>query len=136
MIVVDTNIIAYLLIQGDQTSQAKSLFERDKEWVAPSFWRIEFLNVLTGYARYQRLSFEDVRSIWKNSFHLSHLHEEPVESGHALELALKYKITGYDALFVALAENIGTTCVTQDKALRRAVPRLTASLDEFLSSKG
>ncbi len=132
MIVVDTNILAYLLIEGDQTEKVQRLLARDPHWTAPSFWRIEFLNVLLNYARYQKVSPKAVKSIWESSFHLSHLREEAVEAGQALDLALKHKITGYDALFAALAQNLKTVCVTQDKALRKAVPHLTVSLDEFL----
>lgn len=132
VIVVDTNILAYLLIKGDQTEKARRLLDRDRDWAAPSFWRIEFLNVLVNYAHYQNLTFKEVKPIWEASFHLAHLREEAVEAGHALDLAMEHKITGYDALFVALAQGLKTVCVTQDKALRKAVPHLTASLDEFL----
>jgi predicted nucleic acid-binding protein len=134
LIVVDTNIIAYLLVRGEWTGQTRLLLERDSVWVAPSFWRIEFLNVLMNYARWGKLSTEDVRAIWKNSFHLNHLREEAVESDQALELAVKYKISGYDALFVALAQSHRIVCVTQDKALHKAVPHLTIGLEEFLKS--
>jgi predicted nucleic acid-binding protein len=132
LIVVDTNIIAYLIIQGEQTEKARLLLSREPKWAAPSFWRIEFLNVLMNYARYQKTPSDDVRAIWKASFHLAHLREESIEAGQALELAMKHEISGYDALFVALAKNLGTVCVTQDKALRKAVPHLTATLDDFL----
>jgi len=133
MIVVDTNILAYLLIEGDRTEKVRRLLDYDRDWLAPSFWRIEFLNVLLNYAKYQNVPAKNVKIIWETSFHLSHLREEAVEAGQALDLALKHKITGYDALFVALAQNLKTVCVTEDKALRKAVPHLTASLDELLN---
>lgn len=132
MIVVDTNIIAYLLIQGEQTPLVQRLMERDSQWVAPSFWRIEFLNVLTNYSRHLKMPPEDVRRIWNASFQLPHLREEGVEPRQALDIALAHKISGYDALFMALAQNLKTVCVTQDKGLRKAVPRLTSTLSEFL----
>jgi len=134
VIVVDTNILAYLLIEGDQTVKVRQLLDRDPHWVAPSFWRIEFLNVLLKYARHQSLAPKPVKDIWEASFHLSQLREESVEAGKALDLALKHKITGYDALFVTLAQNLKTVCVTEDKALRKAVPHLTISLDDILKT--
>ena len=132
LIVVDTNIIVYLLIRGEWTAKALLLMDRDPEWIAPSFWRIEFLNVLMNYARPGKLTAGDVRAIGKNSFQLAHLREEPVEGDQALELALKYKISGYDALFLSLAQDHQTLCITQDKALRKAAPHLTKSLEEYL----
>jgi predicted nucleic acid-binding protein len=132
LIVVDTNILAYLLIEGDYTAQAKRLLGRDTQWAAPSFWRVEFLNVLMNYSRHQNLPPADVRGIWKASFQLAQLREEAVEAGEALELALRYKLSGYDALFAALAHSLNTVCVTQDKAFRKALPALTVTMDEFL----
>ncbi len=132
MIAVDTNIIAYLLIKGENTPKAMALLDRERDWVVPSFWRIEFLNILVNYSRHQKMPAEDIRAVWKASFQLSHLREEPVEGDQALDLALRHKISGYDALFVALAKTLGMVCVTCDKALRKAVPQLTVGLDEYL----
>ena len=132
MIVVDTNIVAYLLIQGEQTPMARKLLGHDSEWRLPSFWRIEFLNVLLNYSRHQKLPSEDVHKIWEASFGLPHLRDEGVEPSQALETALSHRISGYDALFIALAQNLKTVCVTQDKALRKAVPQLTVTLEELL----
>lgn len=46
MIVVDTNVIAYLMINGEFTDRAKKVFMKDPEWVAPVLWKYEFLNIL------------------------------------------------------------------------------------------
>jgi predicted nucleic acid-binding protein len=132
LIVVDTNIIAYLLIQGERTPLTRKLVSHDPQWVAPSFWRIEFLNVLMNYSRHLKMPPDDLRRIWDSSFQVPHLREEGVEPQQALDAAIAYKISGYDALFLALAQNLKTVCITQDKALRKAAPRLTASLEEFL----
>src|SRR5258708_13121158 len=106
LIVVDTNIIAYLLIHGEQTLMAKKLLDQDSRWHAPSFWRIEFLNVLMNYSRQQKLPPGDIHNIWKASFQLPHLRDEGVEPGRALDVALSYQITAYDALFVPLPQDL------------------------------
>ena len=51
MIVVDTNIIAYLYLPTDLTGQAERLLESDPEWAVPVLWRSEFRNVLALYLR-------------------------------------------------------------------------------------
>ncbi len=38
MIVVDTNIIAYLYLQGEHTAQAEKVLQKDSEWMAPLLW--------------------------------------------------------------------------------------------------
>lgn len=63
MIVVDTNIIAYLYLQGEHTVQAEKVLQKDSEWMAPPLWRSEFRNVLAFYLRQENLSLDDARAI-------------------------------------------------------------------------
>ena len=58
MIVVDTNVIAYLLLGGEKTSGARSVFKRDSKWAAPLLWRSEFRSVLAMFIRKGKLPSE------------------------------------------------------------------------------
>ncbi len=51
MIVVDTNVIAYLWLPGARTAAAERLVKKDSDWNAPLLWRSEFRNVLAGCLR-------------------------------------------------------------------------------------
>ena len=57
MIVVDTNVICYLLMPGERTAAAERLYRADPEWIAPRLWLDELLNVL---ATSERQAFLDV----------------------------------------------------------------------------
>src|ERR1700686_2819764 len=46
MLLVDTNIVAYLLIYGDYTEGAQQLCLRDSDWRSEAFLFVEFTNVL------------------------------------------------------------------------------------------
>jgi predicted nucleic acid-binding protein len=46
MIVVDTNVMAHLLIPGQCTESAKKLFLLDPKWVTSPLWPSEIRNVL------------------------------------------------------------------------------------------
>ena len=63
MIVVDSNILAYLYLPGEFTAAAEALLEREPEWAAPPLWRSEFRNILAGYVRRKMLSFEQACSL-------------------------------------------------------------------------
>ncbi len=49
MIVVDTNVIAYLYLSNERSQQVERLLEKDSEWAAPLLWRSELRNVLALY---------------------------------------------------------------------------------------
>lgn len=51
MVVVDTNVLAYPLIVGDQTAAAQALFARDADWRGESFILVELSNLLATYVR-------------------------------------------------------------------------------------
>lgn len=50
MIVVDSNVIAYLYLQGEHTAAAERLLLHEPDWAAPALWRSEFRNILADSA--------------------------------------------------------------------------------------
>ena len=67
MIVVDTNVLAYLLLPGERTEQAERVFHRDPVWAAPLLWRSELRNVLAVYMRQGRLSLDQALQLMDNA---------------------------------------------------------------------
>jgi predicted nucleic acid-binding protein len=51
-----------------------------------------------------------------------------VEHAHALEIAMQFGLSAYDARFIALAQKMKTRLVTEDKKLQATVPTWTISL--------
>jgi predicted nucleic acid-binding protein len=58
MIVVDTNIIAYLYLTSERSRQAEQALRKDPQWATPLLWRSEFRSVLALYLRRKLLSLE------------------------------------------------------------------------------
>ena len=63
MIIVDTNVIAYLYFPGHFTAASEALLEQDQDWAAPVLWRSEFRNVLGGYMRRGLMSAEQAMRV-------------------------------------------------------------------------
>lgn len=133
MVVVDTNILAYLLIEGDRTVDAQALFRRDAEWRSEGFVLIEFSNILATYQRSGALS----RSVTEGMLATA---ERVVTGlvnlphGRALKLAAEFSVSAYDARFLGAAQNLEVRLVTEDARLRAAAPALTRSLAEALAA--
>jgi predicted nucleic acid-binding protein len=62
MIVVDTNVVAYLLLGGEKTGEARMVFHKDPTWAAPLLWRSEFRNDCEFVALAQQLDVPLVTS--------------------------------------------------------------------------
>lgn len=128
MIVVDTNIIAYLLLPYEYSPQADALYKRDPDWAAPIFWRSEFRNLLAGYLRRTTLTFDEVVKVQAEAEALLAGNEHEVDSRRVLELVRDSDCTAYDCEFVAIAMLLGVKLVTMDKKRLEAFPKHTIPL--------
>lgn len=128
MIVVDSNVLAYLYLPGDHTARAEALLERDPDWAAPVLWRSEFRNILAGYMRRKTLTFDQACNLQTEAESLLAGSEFEVDSWTVLELVRDSDCSAYDCEFVALAIKLDTKLVTVDKKLLRAFPTRAAAL--------
>lgn len=128
MIVVDTNVLAYLYLPGDRTADAEALLERDPEWAVPVLWRSEFRNILAGYMRRKTLTFDQASSLQSEAESLLSGAEFEVDSRTVLELVRDSDCSAYDCEFIALATKLNTKLVTADKKLLRSFPTRTIAL--------
>src|SRR5689334_8566969 len=106
MIVVDTNVVAYWLIEGEHTESARRALARDAEWVAPSFWRSEFRNTLIRYVRRGDFSLSHALLLQNNAQEFMAGREYGVDSERVLQLAHESGRSAYDCEFVALADHL------------------------------
>lgn len=128
MIVVDSNVLAYLYLPGQHTAAAEELLERDPEWAAPVLWRSEFRNILTGYLRRGDLTFDHALALQREAEELLVDSEYEVDSARVLELVRDSDCSAYDCEFVALALQLETRLVTMDGKLLRAFPQTAQAL--------
>jgi len=132
MLVVDTNIVTYLLIEGDSTKQAQALYAKDSDWRSEAFLLIEFSNVLATYRRVRALSGEQTETLLAEAARrVRELLSVP--NLRALRCAERFGVSAYDARFLAVADTLGTKLVTEDAKLRAAAPELTRSLAQALA---
>jgi predicted nucleic acid-binding protein len=133
VVVVDTNVVAYALIQGSKTAMARRIQEKDSMWRLPEVWRHEFLNVLSTHARHGGLSSREADAVWQDAVALLADCELPVDMRKALRLSTQFGVSAYDAQYIVLAQGLGVRCVTEDRRLARAFPDVAISMDAFCS---
>ena len=128
MIVVDANVIAYLLIPGQYTAASEKLLLQDQDWAAPRLWRSEVRNVLANYVRAGQLEWTDAALLFDRASLILGGNEFEVETSDVLRLSKASGCSAYDCEYVALAEFLDLPFVTADAKLRRAFPKRAEAL--------
>ncbi len=135
MIVADTNIISYLLLPTSYSDTVDALYKVDSEWVAPTMWKSEFRNVLALYLRKKLITFETALRLQETAESIMENNEFDIPSSQVLALVNKSSCSSYDCEFVALAQHLNISLVTQDKKVLKEFPSLAISATTFIRQK-
>lgn len=132
MIVVDTNVIAYLYLNSAHSDLSERLLVADPYWAAPRLWRSEFRNVLALYLRKDILSLDEVLVIVDQAERLVSDREYEVPSMQVMQLVSASVCSAYDCEFVALAQYLGVPLATQDRMLLKSFPETARTIRDVL----
>lgn len=128
MIVIDCNVLAHLLIDGEETPRSRALLEQDADWHSDALVLVELSNLLATAMRTRGLSprrasivLTQAQGVIEPGLHTASLHE-------ALGMAAQYRVSAYDSRYLVVARDLGVRLVTEDAKLRAAAPKLTQSL--------
>ena len=135
MIVVDTNVIHYCWVRGENTEIAQAVRQKDPEWHAPILWRSELRNVLTAYLRRGLLTRLQIAGVLGVAGQALAEREHIIPDDLVLDVVASSTLTAYDAEFVALAVALSVPLVTGDKAVLKAFPDCALTMEAFLNSR-
>ncbi len=126
--VIDTNVVAYLLLGTQQyAGEAKTFLESLGEGQAPALWEAELANVLWMATRQQVLTIEEaiIRLRLADSLGIDTVPNRKLWQG-ALVRAHQSGVAVYDTLFVELAARERLPLATFDSGLLKAFPDIAA----------
>jgi predicted nucleic acid-binding protein len=132
--VVDCNVLVHLLMEGEQTVRARELLRRDADWRSDSFILVEFSNALVTWTRVRGLTSAAAMSVLARAHDVIEPGLRSSTHQDALALAVRHRVSAYDARYLAVARDLGNPLVTEDARLRKAAPALTRSLAEALAA--
>ncbi|MGO8989513.1 MAG: type II toxin-antitoxin system VapC family toxin [bacterium] len=132
MIVVDSNIVAARNLTSSLTSKAKQVEEKDPVWIVPVLWRYEFQNILASAIESKQIKPEQALDIWEKVSKILVENECEPSASKVIDLVAQHGITAYDGQFVAVALEMGISCLTADRELQEKFPGVAISMDEFL----
>ena len=97
MTVVDTNVLAALLLPSASSLDLESLLRRDQDWRVPPLWRSEFRHVLLKHVRADLMEPNLAIELWKKALERLELCEHPVFRDRVLDLAIRFGCSSHDA---------------------------------------
>lgn len=122
MIVVDTNVMVYLLTADEEDRGASDRFREDPEWCAPPILLSELRNVLCGFVRRDWMSLADAVESYADASDILRTRVVNVDGNAVLHAAVDTGLTAYDAEFVVCARELGVQLVTTDEEILRCAP--------------
>ena len=69
---------------------------------------------------------------WRQVVTLMGENEQEPSAQRTIDLTGRYRITAYDANFIALAMEMGVLCVTEDGELHEKFPAIAVSMEHFV----
>jgi predicted nucleic acid-binding protein len=126
--VVDTNVVAYLLLGTEQyADEARTFLASLGGAQAPALWEAELANVLWMATRHKILTIEEAtgRLALADSLGIDTVPNRTLWQG-ALVRSHQSGVAVYDTLFVELAARQRVPLATFDAALIKAFPKIAA----------
>ena len=116
MIVVDTNVMGYLVTGSeDNGERAAALLRTDSDWAAPSILLSELRNVLTGFVRREWMALSDAKAMHDDALAILADRIGTVYGSEVLAVAASAGLSAYDAGVVVLARQRGCELVDADE---------------------
>ena len=131
MIVVDTNVIAYLFIKGSYSKTAEKLLKTDSEWISSPLWKSEFRSVVSLYLRKKEISLKQAQNIVQLAEEVMDDREFQPDSNLILDLVSTSKCSSYDCEFVALAKSLSLFLYTSDRKILKEFPNIAKSIQDL-----
>jgi predicted nucleic acid-binding protein len=135
VIVVDCNVIGYLLLPGDQAMLARRVFECDPDWVAPPLWRSEFYNVVAKFLRTGKITYAEAERAMLTASQIVR-DTTPPEPPKLLALIRISKCSSYDLEYAFTSSDLSVSLVTRDAELLEEFPGNAITMEEFVNSRG
>lgn len=135
MIVVDSDVLSYYLIEGERTKMARALYDADPNWTAPALWRAELASVLNKHVKARYFSLAQAREVLSTALQFFGEIDRSIDLDLAFTLAHETGASTYDAHFLALAQQCGRPLVTGEKRHPGARSGLAVNIEDYLRKR-
>lgn len=131
MIIADASLVSFLFLEGEVSGTVRELYRRDADWVTPPILNHEMLNILAAVGRADDTALA-MEELWKEiRMRLGSRQQIPYPM-RALRMAIDLGISGSEAQYLALSQQLGAPMVSCDQRLLEHLPKLVVSPELYL----
>lgn len=131
-LVVDADVMVYMLLDGEKSPAARRLHEMRPDWVCPTILRHEFMNVCATYQRAGGVSRGGCLALLKTGLALLSGREVDIDPEVAVGVAMDLDLSAYDAQYVAVALALRGVLVTEDRHVLARAPAVARTPADFV----
>ena len=133
MIVIDTNILVYYLLDGYEKMGCYDLLRKIGKWYAPNLLITEFDNSLLLFLKQKIITEQECWSFHRVMRVITEDRFISVETSKILKLAIQSGLSIYDAEFVTVAIEHDLPLITHDKKILRLFRNLAFKPQDYLA---
>jgi predicted nucleic acid-binding protein len=134
VIVADTNVVSYLVIEGARTASAERVRAVDRTWYVPALFVHEWLNVVTLHVKEKLMERDVALRTYHRGLTMVRVDARMPDPLEVLNLHIRSGCSSYDCQFVSLAEELGARLVTVDKEVLTAFPNIAVRPEDFVGA--
>jgi predicted nucleic acid-binding protein len=130
-----TDLHPKLYRRGTKTASARALHGIDPDWHAPVLLAHELTSVFAQFVRQGASPLEEARATLDAGLRMISFMDHEPAAERVLQIAVGLELNAYDACYLAAAEALGCTLVSDDSRLLRVAPELVRPIASLLSDR-
>ncbi|MCE9588648.1 MAG: type II toxin-antitoxin system VapC family toxin [Verrucomicrobia bacterium] len=131
MIIADASLVSFLFLEGEVSGTVRELYRRDTDWVTPPILNHEMLNILAAVGRADDTALA-MEELWKEIRMRLGSRQQIPDPMRALRMAIDLGVSGSEAQYLALSQQLSVPMVSCDQRLLEHLPKLVVSPEVYL----
>jgi predicted nucleic acid-binding protein len=133
MIIVDATVVPFLFLEGELTEEVRDLYALDSGWVTPPILNHEILHLLARLGVSE--GNEPMELLWREIRGVLSIGQQVPDPVRSLRLGIEYRLSGYEAQYLCLAESLNLLLITEELRLRELFPKRACGVVDYLRRK-
>jgi predicted nucleic acid-binding protein len=134
VIVADASVVTFLFLEGELSGVAQEIYRIDPNWVTPPILNHELLNILAAVGSSEG-NVQVMEDLWREARGVLGSRQQIPDPLRSLRLAIELGISGYQAQYLALADQLRLPLLTTDRMLLDLLPQKTGRPEVYLEAR-